>query len=221
MKQRKREEPYFLLLTVYFCLAASILLAGCGYQFHVEGPGPTIGPAPARTFGSPDKPQPRIRIMTLENKAFQPNIEVNYTSYIRKEFSSGSGAIVTTDGQLADLILKGTIISVSTPALAFNQTATFENRVSATVKVSVEDAKTGKIQWDRLLFASSEYFVTNDLQFNRVLETRALEQVGRLIAQDMATQFLSFLEVGPEAKQGLPSPVPAPIPAPAMPGATQ
>jgi len=211
---------YFLLLPSYFCLAASILLAACGYQFQVEGPGPTIGAAKAVHEGKPDKPPPRVRILTLENKAFQPNLEVKYTSYIRKEFSTGSGASVVSDGQPADLILKGAIVGVSAPALAFNQVATLENRVVVVVKVTAEDAKTGKIQWDRLATAQSEYFVTNDLQFNRLLETRALEQVGRLIAQDLATQFLNFLEVGPEPKQ-VQGVIPTQMPPPAMPGGTQ
>jgi hypothetical protein len=49
--------------------------------------------------------------------------------------------------------------------------------------------------------------VTNDLQFNRVLQLRALEQAGRLIAEDLATRFLSYLEAGAGAGQaGGPAP---------------
>jgi hypothetical protein len=46
----------------------------------------------------------------------------------------------------------------------------------------------------------SEFFVTPDLQFNRVLQNRALEQAGRFIAEDLASRFLLQLESGQLAK---------------------
>jgi hypothetical protein len=42
----------------------------------------------------------------------------------------------------------------------------------------------------------SEFFVTSDLQFNRVLQNRALEQAGKYIAEDVASRFLFQLESG-------------------------
>jgi len=200
-------------------IACCLLLAACGYQFQVQGQGPTIGGAKAKAEGKPEKPPPRIFIKTFENRAFEPNLEIKYTSYTRNEFSTASGAIVVNDGQPADLILKGTILGVAYPALAFTQSAMLENRVTVMVKVSIEDVHSGKIVWDRVVSSSAEFFVTNDLQFNRVLETRAAEQAGRLMAEDLATQFLSFLEVGPEPKQTQALP-PALLP-PATPGTTR
>ena len=189
------------LLPIAYCL----FLGACGYQFQVEGPGPTIGGTSAtRPDGRPAKPPPRLRIMNFENKAFEPNLEIKYTAYTRHEFSAGSGAIVVSQGEQADLILKGQLVSVSVPSIAFTKSETQESRVTVSVKVFVEDVKTGKVVWDRLASASSEFFVTNDLQFNRVLQTRALEQAGRLIAEDLATQFLNFLEVGPEPQTPVP-----------------
>jgi len=43
---------------------------------------------------------------------------------------------------------------------------------------------------------ASEFYVTSDLQFNRVLQNRALEQAGRFIAEDLAARFLLQLESG-------------------------
>jgi hypothetical protein len=48
--------------------------------------------------------------------------------------------------------------------------------------------------WTQTSKASSEFFVTPDLQFNRVLQNRALEQAGRLVAEDLASRFLLHLE---------------------------
>jgi hypothetical protein len=42
----------------------------------------------------------------------------------------------------------------------------------------------------------SEFYVTPDLQFNRVLQNRAIEQAGRYIAEDLASRFLMQLESG-------------------------
>ena len=192
------------LQNVVLGMAAASLIS-CGYQFQVEGKGPTIGGSSlTQPDGRPVKPPPRIRIMNFENKAFEPNLEIKYTAYTRHEFSAGSGAIVVPQGAPADLILKGQLISVQIPSITFTKSDTLESRVTVAVKVYVEDVQTGKVVWDRVASASSEFFVTNDLQFNRVLETRALEQAGRLIAEDLATQFMNFLEVGPEPQKSVP-----------------
>jgi hypothetical protein len=191
--------PRPISLVVLSLGALALLVSGCGYQFQVEGAGPTIGgTSTARLGGQPAKPPPRLRILIFENKAFEPNLEIKYTAYTRHEFSAGSGTVVVPDGEPADYILKGQLVSVSIPSIAFTKSNTLESRVSVTVKAKVEDTKTGNVVWDRLASASSEFFVTNDLQFNHVLQTRALEQAGRLIAEDLATQFLNFLETGPE-----------------------
>ena len=105
------------LLYLSYCLlplASCLAVAACGYQFQVEGPGPVIGGAaaapPSKLAG---KPPPRMRVTIFENKAFEPNLEIKYTTYTRHEFSAGSGAMVVADGEPADLILKGQILSVS------------------------------------------------------------------------------------------------------------
>lgn len=169
-------------------LASSLF--GCGYQFHVGGAGATIGGSSA-----PKADAPRLRIVPFENMTFEPNIELRYTTYVHREFSQASGARVVNDGEPADLILKGKITSVSYPTINFSLQGTFEGRTTANVTVTVEDAKTGKKVWTQSVAASSEFFLTDDLQFNRVLQTRAVEQAGRLIAADLAMRFQQFLDL--------------------------
>jgi len=179
-------------LQVYVvCGALTVILAGCGYQFRVEGTGPTIGGA---SDAGNQATAPRMVIQFFENKSFEPNLEHKYTNYVRHEFSAGSGARIVPRLEDADLVLKGSILSVSIPTIAFSQSITLESRVTVTVTAKVEEARTGKVIWAQTATASSEFFVTNDLQFNRVLQTRAVEQAGRLIAEDLATQFLNHLE---------------------------
>jgi hypothetical protein len=179
-----------------FALLAA--LAGCGYQFRVEGAGPTIGVAAATS--SPTSPPPRLVVRTLENKSFEPNLETRYTNYLRHEFSSGSGAQIVPDSEAADLVLSGQILSVSVPSLSFTQTTTLESRAEVVVIVKVEETRTKRLVWAQTAKGASEFYVTSDLQFNRVLHNRALEQAGRFIAEDLASRFLLQLESGQLAK---------------------
>ena len=181
-----------------FVFPASLVLlatlAGCGYQFRVEGAGPTIGGAEATSRST--VPPPRLVVRTLENKSFEPNLEARFTNYLRHEFSSGSGAQVVPDTEAADLVLSGQILSVGIPSLSFSMTTTLESRAEVTVSVKVEETRTKRVVWTQTAKGSSEFYITPDLQFNRVLQNRAVEQAGRFIAEDLASRFLLQLESG-------------------------
>lgn len=190
-------------------------LAGCGYQFRVEGPGPVIGgssdSAAARTG-----PVPRMAIVDFENHTFEPNLEQRFTQYARHEFETG-GVDVVNDRARADYLLKSQIISVSAPSLSFNQTTTFEQRVMVTVKATVTDLRHSKDVWTQHSTGASEFFLTNDLQFNRVLQNRALEQAGKQIAEDLAARFMAYLNgegsgaaKAPAKSDALPPPIKPP-----------
>jgi hypothetical protein len=139
-------------------------------------------------------------VLTLENKSFEPNLETRYTNYLRHEFSSGSGAQVVSESEAADLVLSGQILSVILPSLSFTQTTTFESRAEVLVIIKVQETRTQRLVWAQTSKGTSEFYVTSDLQFNRVLQNRALEQAGRFIAEDLASRFLLQLESGQLAK---------------------
>jgi hypothetical protein len=195
MEEGWKARSAFACTALLACLA---LLVGCGYQFRVEGAGPTIGSATA-TSSSTALP-PRLVVRTLENKSFEPNLESRYTNYLRHEFSSGSGAQVVPESEAADLVLSGQILSVSLPSLSFTQTTTLESRTEVVVIIKVEETRTHRVVWAQMAKGASEFFVTTDLQFNRILQNRALEQAGRFIAEDLASRFLLQLESGQLAK---------------------
>jgi len=182
-------------------LSLSLSLSACGYQFRVEGAGPTIGGATA--VSSSTSPPPRLVVQTLENKSFEPNLETRYTNYLRHEFSSGSGAQIVADSEAADLVLSGQILSVIMPTLSFSQTTTLESRTEVVVTVKVEETRTKRVVWTQTSKGASEFFVTTDINFNRVLQNRALEQAGRFIAEDLASRFLLQVESGQLAKPTL------------------
>lgn len=174
------------------------LLTACGYQFRVEGAGPTIGGVSATVS---QEPPPRLIIRTLLNNSFEPNVEMRYTNYLREEFSAGSGAQVVSDSEAADLVLTGQILSVIVPTLSFSSTATLESRTEVVVLARVEDVRSRKVVWSQVVKGASEFFVTPDLQFNRALQNRAIEQAGRFVAADLAARFLLQLEMGALTKQ--------------------
>ena len=186
-------------LAALACLAPA-LLAGCGYQFRVEGAGPTIGGA---NPSASQEPAPRLAIRTLMNKSFEPNLETRYTNYLRHEFSSGSGAQVVPDSESPDLILTGEILLASVSTLSFSQTATLESRADAVILVKIEEASTKKLVWSHMARGSSEFYVTPDLQFNRALQNRAMEQAGRFAAADVAARFLLHVESGGLTKRAV------------------
>ncbi|MEW6246689.1 MAG: LPS assembly lipoprotein LptE [Nitrospirota bacterium] len=188
----------------FLAFLAAAVFAACGYQFRVEGAGPTIG---GSAGVEPTKDAPRLAVRMLENKSFEPNLEIKLTDYVRHEFSVGSGARVVSDSESADLVLTGQIIGVSLPTLSFSQTTTLESRAEVIVAVKIEEVRTKKTVWTQTAKASSEFFVTPDLQFNRVLQNRALEQAGRLIAEDLASRFLLHLESNVTAVDGSAAPV--------------
>jgi len=190
-EKRDGLRQYISRVLIVACFA---LLAGCGYQFRVDGAGPTIGGS--ATTSSSTSPPPRLIVRTLENRSFEPNLETRYTNYLRHEFSSGSGAQVVTDTEAADLVLSGQILSVFVPTLSFSQTTTLESRTEVVVMIKVEETRTKRLVWTQISKGASEFFVTPDLQFNRVLQNRSLEQAGRFIAEDLASRFLLQLESG-------------------------
>ena len=70
----ERVRSLSILSTQISALCLSLtLLSACGYQFRVEGAGPTIGGAEATS--SSTSPPPRLVIQALENKSFEPNLE--------------------------------------------------------------------------------------------------------------------------------------------------
>ena len=181
----------FLLLVLY---VSAMNLAACGYQFRVQGAGPTVGGAPEQTAKRAQAP--RLAILPIANSTYEPNFEIKLANYLRREFSAGAGAEIVGPSAGADLFLSGQIMQILVPTLSFDQTTTFESRVEMLVSVKIEDAKTRRLLWSQVAKGTSEFFLTQDLQFNRVLQNRALEQAARFVAEDLASRFLLFLDTG-------------------------
>lgn len=182
-------------------MALFLLVSGCGYRFSVEGFGPRIGGGEVENTG----PLVQLAIRDFINRTFQSNLEFKYTKYMRQEFASSSGAKVLSDEGQADFVMKGEIVSVNVPTLTFSTTQARESRVNVVVRVTVEDRKTGRIVWNTAATGTAEFFVNqssdnetgqDQLQFNQVLQDRALEQAGQDVAEILAADFWDARDLG-------------------------
>ena len=195
-----------------FVLMLLVVLPGCGYQFSVEGPGPRIG-------GGPDLqkegPLVRLVIRDLLNRTFQSNLEFAYTRYIREQFAVSSGAQVVAEDAQADYVMTGEIASVTIPSLTFSAGQTRERRVNVVVRITVAHRKTGKSLWTETARGAGEFFVNrapdvearqDQIQFNRVLQDRALEQAGQDVAEMLAAAFWAARDQGVFSQAQTPSP---------------
>lgn len=180
-------------LVVVLMVLASLI--GCGYRFSVEGPGPRIGGGSApRAEGPPA----RLAIGDVENRTFYRDLESAYTDYMRQEFAVSSGAQVVAEADQADYVVRGEIVSVTVPSLTFSTAQIRERRVQAVVRVTVERRSTGTVLWTNAATGTGEFFVNRAadvegsqdvIQFNQVLQDRALEQAGQEAMERLAAAF--------------------------------
>ena len=189
-----------------------VVFPGCGYRFSVEGPGPRIGGGLGPEH---EGPQVRLVIRDLLNRTFQSNLEFAYTRYMREQFAVSSGAqIVAEDGQ-TDYVMTGEIVSVTIPPLTFSSSQMRERRVNVVVRVTVAHRETGENLWAETATGTGEFFVNREpdvearqdqIQFNRVLQDRALEQAGQDAAEMLAAAFWHARDQGIFSATGVPSP---------------
>ena len=189
-----------------------VVLPGCGYRFSVEGPGPRVGGGP-----DPDQAGPPVRLVIrdLLNRTFQSNLEFAYTRYMREQFAVSSGAQVVADDAQADYVMTGEIVSVTVPSLTFSAGQTRERRVNVVVRVTVAHRETGRSLWAETATGTGEFFVNrapdvearqDQIQFNRVLQDRALEQAGQDVAELLAAAFWHARDQGIFSGAGAQSP---------------
>ena len=205
--------------SLVFVLLLLVVLPGCGYRFSVEGPGPRIGGGP-----DPEKAGPPVRLVIrdLLNRTFRSNLEFVYTRYMREQFAVSSGAQVVADDAQADYVMTGEIVSVTIPPLTFSSGQMRERRVNVVVRVTVAHRETGRTLWTETSTGTGEFFVNrapdvearqDQIQFNRVLQDRALEQAGQEVAETLAAAFWAARAQGIFSEADTPSPsseVPSP-----------
>ena len=198
---------------------------GSGFRLDVacRSPGMRLpifrGRAGPADRGGPDLqqegPPVRLVIRDLLNRTFQSNLEFAYTRYMREQFAVSSGAQVVAEDAQADYVMTGEIVSVTIPSLTFSAGQTRERRVNVVVRITVAHRQTGKSLWTETATGAGEFFVNrapdvearqDQIQFNRVLQDRALEQAGQDVAEMLAAAFWAARDQGVFSQAQTPSP---------------
>lgn len=173
-----------------------LLLHGCGYRFAVDGPGPRIGGNAALT--DDEGPVVRLVIRTFRNRTFHRHLGDVHTRAMRQELAVGSGARVVADDARADYVMTGEIVSAAVSSITFSTDETRERRVEVTASATVTHRRTGGVVWTGAATGAGEFFVNrlpaadnrqDEIQFNRVLRDRAMEQASQEAAAALVASF--------------------------------
>ena len=119
---------------------ALLLLAGCGYHFSGEGPGPKPG---LRT----------ISIPVFDNKTSEPDLGSLFAGALRREFmQKGDLRVVPLDE--AEAVFRGTITNIYTSPVGhrdlpinYGNQVTIETRLYLVLEIRCVEIKTGKVLW--------------------------------------------------------------------------
>jgi hypothetical protein len=112
---------------------------------------------------------------------------------VKQAFLTNSRLAVVNDPEEADLVLKGKVVSFGLTPLAFDRTRSvvLEYRVRIRVEVALEDRRTQKVLWKNSgMESSAEYVVNPDTAANRVAQDHAIEEAGKLFAEDVVHRVL-------------------------------
>lgn len=175
-----RLRPGFVCLTAITALAASCLMAGCGY--HVEGHVSSLPPDVKI-----------VAVPTFTNKSQEYRIEQHLSDAVARQLIERTHYKVTSDPEQADAVIQGTVTGVSTGVIAFNLNtgAATALQVVVSANVRVIDRHTHKV-----LFSNPRYLFREEYQVSQSNsqlfeeEGPALARLSHDFAQTLVTDIL-------------------------------
>ncbi|MFA7343708.1 MAG: LPS assembly lipoprotein LptE [Terrimicrobiaceae bacterium] len=159
-------------------LAATVLLAGCGYKLG------EIRPTPMRAVRT-------IAVPTFKNKTFEPRIDVLFADTLVKRMQQ-DGTYELVGDDRADAVLYCTIDRIERRSLRSvqnNVLATSEFGLRVFVKYEVQDRVTGAILMRGNAEGNTTFFSGNDLQ---TIERQAFSNA----ASDLANTLMAEVSEG-------------------------
>lgn len=177
-RTQRKISTFFIICCLLPQASSLFLLTGCGY--HTGG---VRLPPGTRTIAVP----------VFHNQTFEPILENTVTAAVKQEFLTAGRLTVVNDGESADLVLKGTILSYGLTPLSFDRqrSVVLEYRVHIRVRVILEDTRTQKVLWeDPSIEADADYLIHTDTAENRVAQDRAIGEAGKLFAENLVSRVL-------------------------------
>jgi outer membrane lipopolysaccharide assembly protein LptE/RlpB len=150
-----------------------LLLSGCGYHL------------PNRDASLPDDIQ-SVFIAPIVNQTTEPFIETQLTSEVRDQFSRQQGVDVAMNAERADALLRATITSYRSNAIAYNNNDDItEYRITIEVDAQLVRTNGEDIIWHGSVQWHEEFSANNDRSAQDYSETQAQEKAHYRLAQEL------------------------------------
>jgi hypothetical protein len=170
----------FRYLNFTIVVLSVLVTAGCGYR---AGTHSALLPPNVRTIAVP----------TFQNQTFRFKIEQTLTSAVIHEFNARTRYRVQSGTDGSDVILKGTVTSISSGPIVFDPGSGRTTKVLLTVgvRVSMTDSKTGKalLEPSDVVFREP-YEVSTDPATYFAENEPALDRLSRAVASNIVTTVI-------------------------------
>jgi hypothetical protein len=172
------------------------LCLGCGYQSSLEKAPPSylIKENIDGKEVSKSVHLSRLSIPVFDNRTFEPLIENTLTRRFRQQVLMDGHMKLVAGKENSDMILEGDLISFGQTPLSFDSNnSALEYRISLVLKMTLKDAKSNKILWEKSgINSASDYHVNVDASLNRAALDRAIDEASKVLAEDVISEILDL-----------------------------
>lgn len=162
-------------------LLCPLLVSSCGY--HVAGKGDLV-PKNIQT----------IAIPPFGNATLRYRLTDKLPQALSQEFIARTRYKIIADPNLADAVLKGTVVNFVTYPILFDQVSGRASglQINLTMQVSLTERATGKVIWTRPNYTYSDRYEISVTNTNQYFEESApaLDRLSRSVARDVVTSIL-------------------------------
>ena len=159
-----------------------LMMAGCGYRFSPGG-------------DWIDSRFQTVFVDNMTNTTSEPFIEIYLRSGLEDQFRKSSRFRLAGSKEAADLILQGTILSLSIPPVAYDRfDKAQEGRAVMTVNLTFEDRAAGKKIWSASNFSGNETYRID--QANPTATSASKTAALQKLSSDMAEKAFRNLMSG-------------------------
>lgn len=159
-------------------LAASLLLASCGY----------------RMMSAPEGPETvSVAVPLFDNRTFEPFLDARVTERLKLRLTSSGPWRLVNRPDRAALVIRGTVTSFGVTTVSFDaNNRPLEQRVSITADVTAESDEMRPLQVT--LIGTAEYTETSDSLQTRAAKNRALEEASDGLAESLVARLYAHRE---------------------------
>ncbi len=167
-------------------VCSCFIISSCGY--HMAGTGNHIKSGVKYLF-----------IPVFENKTMEPIIEEEFTRAVIKAFLK-DGRIEAVDSSMAEMILKGSVVSYKETPVTFNAAQIVEYRVTIKTHLILQennhptigerDGPSVNPLWEKEITSFAEYTVSSDVMATRIAKLSALREIAANLSEEVADRVL-------------------------------